>query len=103
MVVYRTLSKWYDNTCKEEILESDFGGSVGGLERRDEKQETQQREEKSMKQYKFRITGRYIDHGINELAETISAENRDEAIKKFIAKNGNRYKHFEVERYGSED
>ena len=71
--------------------------------RGNEKQETQQREEKSMKQYKFRITGRYIDHGINELAETISAENRDEAIKKFIAKNGNRYKHFEVERYGSED
>lgn len=39
MVVDSTLSKWYDNACKEEILESDFGGSVGGLERRDEKQE----------------------------------------------------------------
>ena len=28
MVVDRTPIKWYDNTCKEEILESDFGGSV---------------------------------------------------------------------------
>lgn len=56
-----------------------------------------------MRQYKFRITGRYIDHGINECAETISAKNREEAIEEFIAKNGNRYKHFEVEQYGSED
>lgn len=39
MVVDTAPSKWYDNTCKEEILESDFGGSVGGLERRDEMQE----------------------------------------------------------------